>query len=82
MCMKERLQRLEVVFYRHPVYFITTNTMDRRTLLANAPVHEAFLAFASQGAAFGALIGRYVLMPDHLHLFVALDERRLSLTAG
>jgi putative transposase len=25
-------------------------------------------------------VGRYVLMPDHFHLFAALDEERLSLS--
>jgi REP element-mobilizing transposase RayT len=29
----------------------------------------------------GAFVGRYVIMPDHLHLFVALDPERTTLSA-
>ncbi len=79
--MKERLQRLDVIFYRNPVYFITANTEGRKPMLANTCVHEAFCEFARKGAAFGASVGRYVVMPDHIHLFVALDDRRLELGA-
>jgi len=29
----------------------------------------------------GAWVGRYVLMPDHLHLFVVLEDDRMRLSA-
>jgi REP element-mobilizing transposase RayT len=47
--------------------------------LARREVHDAFLAFGRRGDAHGAYVGSYVIMPDHMHLFVALaQDRRLS----
>jgi len=54
---------------------------ERRILLANQDVHEAFIRFARQGPVHGVWIGAYVLMPDHLHAFVALDAERVNLSA-
>ncbi len=31
---------------------------------------EAFETYAKRGTEFGVAVGRYVLMPDHVHLFV------------
>src|SRR3954452_25003678 len=63
--------RLQVIFQRYdpPLYFITFNTYRRQKLLANQRVQDAFVAFASAGEARGIGIGRYVIMPDHIHLF-------------
>jgi REP element-mobilizing transposase RayT len=63
-----------------PFYFITFNTRLRRKVLANHTVHEAFQTFAERAhAEHGIAVGRYVLMPDHVHLFVALpDDVRLA----
>jgi REP element-mobilizing transposase RayT len=49
---------------------VTFNTHRRRRLLANERVHERFVAFGKAGLARGIAIGRYVIMPDHIHLFV------------
>jgi REP element-mobilizing transposase RayT len=73
--MTERLRRLDWVFERHPIYFITACVCDRRKILADTAVHEALKRFAEGGPAHGAWLGSYVLMPDHLHLFVRLGER-------
>ncbi len=43
-------------------------------------VHEGFLRFAHEGPEHGAWIGGYVLMPDHFHAFVAIDEQRQNLS--
>ncbi len=63
--------RLAVVFqnYDPPLYFVTFNTNRRRKLLANKNVHEQLIQFASAGVERGIAIGRYVIMPDHIHLF-------------
>ena len=64
--------RLDFVFSDSPIYFITFCTYRRRALLATPSVHEAFLTFATRAAAeHHVAFGRYVLMPDHIHLFVA-----------
>lgn len=68
-----RPPRLDLVFPRYfsPVYFVTFCTYRRRRILASQTVHSAFVVFARQGgAAYGVHVGRYVIMPDHVHLFV------------
>ena len=74
-----RLRRLEKIYLRWPVYFVTACTAKRRALLANPDVHGVFVRFAQKGTDGGAWVGLYVIMPDHLHLFVALDDARVSL---
>jgi len=71
---KKTPPRLPVVFagYDAPVYFVTICTLLRQHILANATVHDAFRAYAERGEAFNVPVGRYVLMPDHLHMFVCL----------
>src|SRR5262249_7964565 len=53
-----------------PLYFVTFNTHKRRKLLANADVDAALIRFAHAGEMRGIGLGRYVIMPDHVHLFV------------
>jgi len=38
------------------------------------PIHEDFRKFCEAGLTRGVFVGKYVLMPDHLHLFVAFGE--------
>jgi REP element-mobilizing transposase RayT len=47
--------------------------------LANNPVQQRFHEFAFLGSKRGAWIGSYVFMPDHFHLFVALNDQKLTL---
>ena len=77
--LKPRLARLEMVYVRSPVYFVTACTENRRPILANESIHQSFIDFATRGEKLGAWVGRYVLMPDHLHLFVSLDDERRML---
>jgi len=70
----QRLKRLDRLFTSHPLYFVTTCTEDRKPILANAKVHEDFRKFCETGLTRGVYVGKYVLMPDHLHLFVAFGE--------
>ena len=79
--MTDRLQRLDRIWVRHPIYFITAVTAERRPLLAQTAVHATIEQFALGGPARGAWLGGYVLMPDHLHAFVALDDRLLTLSS-
>jgi len=70
--MPNRPRRLDRVFQRYdpPLYFVTFNTHKRQKLLANACVHDALIRFARDGELRGVGLGRYVIMPDHVHLFV------------
>jgi REP element-mobilizing transposase RayT len=56
-----------------PFYFVTFNTWRRMHLLARVEVHQTFRAFCERAQTqFNVAVGRYVLMPDHVHLFVHL----------
>jgi putative transposase len=70
--MPDRPPRLEQIFQRYdpPLYFVTFNTYRRRQLLANERVHQQLIVFGQSGLARGIALGRYVIMPDHIHLFV------------
>jgi putative transposase len=77
----QRLKRLERLFTIHPLYFVTACTEDRKPILANRKVHGDFRKFCETGLTRGVFVGKYVLMPDHLHLFVAFgEEYGLALT--
>jgi REP element-mobilizing transposase RayT len=75
-----RLTRLDVVFTEAPIYFITACTDNRRHLLAKDDVHEVFRRFCTQARLRGVLVGRYVLMPDHLHLFACIPPGAVGLS--
>jgi putative transposase len=70
--MPDRPPRLHRVFQRYdpPLYFVTFNTHQRRKLLANGSLQCALVHFAKKGESRGIGVGRYVIMPDHIHLFV------------
>ena len=78
--MPDRLKRLDSVYQRSPIYFITACAANRRTLFANQEIHNAFKVFASRAPNCGAWVGAYVSMPGHLHFFVAIDGERGSLS--
>jgi REP element-mobilizing transposase RayT len=77
---KPRLSRLARIHLKHPLYFVTLCTFERKLLLAQPTAHAAFTLFCQNGAAYGAFVGRYVLMPDHLHLFVTFTQEGVSLS--
>jgi putative transposase len=76
-----RLDRLPFVFDTFPLYFVTFCTINRQPLLANAAVHEAFCIGGRKATAAGVAVGRYVIMPDHIHCFLRIGpEGSLSST--
>ena len=81
MVQSTRLRRLDWLFDREPIYFVTACAAGRRCLFTTEAIHATFITFATAATAHGAFVGRYVLMPDHIHLFVALDPERITLSA-
>ena len=73
---KRKPPRLELIlqFYDAPVFFVTFNTHGRRSLLACAEVHEAFVDYCTKASDYRVGVGRYVMMPDHVHLFVSFGD--------
>src|SRR5271154_832194 len=51
------------------IIFLTVCTKDRRPLLANPVCHRLLIEWG--GKADRWLVGHYVILPDHLHLFCA-----------
>src|SRR5438067_9233320 len=63
--------RLTRIFGNNPLFFVTFCSRRRRKVLATNSVNAAFLEFASRAHAMhNVAVGRYVIVPDHLHLFV------------
>ena len=69
-----RLGRLDELSVDAPIYFLTACLEGRRHLLDNPGSHEVFRRFGQRAGDLGVLVGRYVLMPDHLHFFVWFPE--------
>ena len=58
------------MWIKNPVYFLTACTADRAPLLATLLSHEILRAeWTSATIRHGWQIGRYVVMPDHVHFF-------------
>jgi putative transposase len=68
--IKGKPPRLSRIYIHQPLYLITCCTFYRRSLLANANIHETFRTYCFLASNHNIGVGRYVLMPDHLHLFV------------
>jgi putative transposase len=66
------LRRTERVFLEDPVYFVTTCTHQRISILNNPISHQIIdKVCRSAGDQFNWNIGTYMIMPDHLHIVVA-----------
>jgi len=75
--IKGRPPRLPQIFqsYGAPLYFVTICTLYRRKIPSLEGAHEAFVLYGTQGTKeFNVALGGYVIMPDHLHLFVRGDQ--------
>jgi putative transposase len=63
----DRIYRTE----NRPVWFVTFCTSKRQEWLASEAVHASFIQFAERAVReLGVGVGRYIIMPDHIHLFV------------
>lgn len=63
--------RLPRLFPNNPVFFVTLCTYRRRRVLATDAVHTSLIQFAERAYDDRNIaVGRYVIMPDHVHLFV------------
>jgi putative transposase len=63
-----------------PFYFVTFNTYKRGSFLACPEVHEAFSQFCFKAQERGVAVGRYVIMPAHVHLFAAFPIDGIALS--
>ena len=59
-------------FTKSPIYFFTVCTAGRRSVLAGPIAFRMLHAVWQRSAAINNwYVGRYVLMPDHVHFFAA-----------
>jgi len=72
---------LERVWLESPVYFVTTCTQHRRPILATTAVANILSdEWRTAHKRHGWLVGRYVIMPDHVHFFCAAEPNAKTLS--
>ena len=78
---QKRPPRLELLYSSvQPFYFVTFNTHERLRMLARKEIHETFRSFCIRGREHNVAVGRYVIMPDHVHLFAAIPATGITLS--
>ena len=77
--IKDRPHRLGLVYVNQPLYFVTFATRGRNLI---ASLHRAQLVIEQYGhcatSKFNVALGRYVIIPDHVHLFAGHTMKKLS----
>ena len=69
--IKDRPRRLDRIFSRTPLYFITFCARDRQKIHDLHRLAAGFRDYCTRAAGkHNVAVGRYVIMPDHIHLFV------------
>ena len=63
------LPRLDQVHTQSPIFFITTCTAQRQPILANDQLHGICREVWENVERYGWRVGKYLLMPDHVHFF-------------
>ncbi len=78
---RAHLRRLSNVWIENPIYFLTVCVAQRRPLLTKRGIAEALRsAWAQSPELHRWAVGRYVIMPDHVHFFARAypDAKPLS----
>jgi REP element-mobilizing transposase RayT len=79
--MHNHLRRLDRIWPDSPIYFIPMCTKNRRSVLARDEASEILIReWDAAHRRYGWAVGRYVIMPDHVHFFcrAELDAKPLS----
>jgi REP element-mobilizing transposase RayT len=73
--IKDRPHRLDLIYINQPLCFVTFATRDRRSIPSLDCAQFTFQQYAHCAKSkFNVAVGRYVIMPDHVHLFVRGDR--------
>lgn len=81
MPQREHLRRLSHVWLKNPLYFVTLCCAKRRQILNQQAVADLLIQSWHDAASIhGWVVGRYVIMPDHVHFFTRaqVDAKTLS----
>jgi putative transposase len=74
-------KRLERVWIDAPIYFVTICSRNRRSLLDRDEVAKIFISeWRAAHDRHGWAVGRYVIMPDHVHFFCRPERDAKSLS--
>jgi putative transposase len=69
--IKGRPHRLDLVYIGQPLFFVTFCTRNRKRIPSLDCAQTALEGYARRASQeFNTALGRYVIMPDHIHLFV------------
>jgi len=69
--IKDRPHRLDLIYINQPLYFVTFTTRDRKKIPSLDGAQAVLEEYARRAIEnFNVALGRYVIMPDHVHLFV------------
>ena len=72
--MHKHLRRLERAWIDWPTYFITACTFNRRSILTSKEVAKILVGeWRKAHDRHGWAIGRYVVMPNHVHFFCSAE---------
>jgi len=81
MPLHKHLRRLDRVWIEPPIYFLTTCTQGRRRILTHAKAADVLIEEWRQASTrLRWAIGRYVIMPDHVHFFSSPVDSTRSLS--
>ena len=79
--MHEHLRRLDLVWIEPPVYFITICTKNRQKALTSEFVARVLIGeWECARERHRWVIGRYVIMPDHVHFFCRPEHEAKTLS--
>ena len=78
----KHLPRLHRIFLEAPIFFVTTCVAHRRPLLAQADVVAILIEeWRTAIKRHAWAVGRYVIMPDHVHFFCRPQPQAKPLSA-
>jgi putative transposase len=73
--IKDRPHRLDLIHFRSPLFFVTFCTRNRTKIPSLRLAQRTIENYGRLGILdFNVALGRYVIMPDHVHLFVRGDH--------
>lgn len=79
--MHRHLRRLERISLNPAIFFVTTCTRNRKAILVSEQVATILIQEWRRACdRYGWHVGRYVIMPDHVHLFCAPEPNAGSLS--
>jgi putative transposase len=69
--IRARPQRLDQIAIDQPLFFVTFCTRDRKSLASLHRAHDVLQKYGHRASTeFNVALGRYLILPDHIHLFV------------